>query len=204
MVIKKKKSNPTRKRTTKRIMSKFPKPTKKLKAYEYDFPPRAICPECGGNMQFDMWMKNANTPIPEYVPEYTCETCGLFVPPKSVIGNTRRRKTTRKRISSKTPKYVMDEITKVYSRYDPRESIPETETTKEGWMADIAMVKNKPYIRVASAGNLDVIDRKIRDFVRGYSNRDKVIILKSKVGKSADPAYSDDLGYAYGIYIPMR
>jgi hypothetical protein len=94
------------------------------------------------------------------------------------------------------------DVTEMYSKYnDPRNKIPEVETTKEGWQSDIAFVNNKPYILVTRAGNLNSIRYK-RNFGFGYL-RD-TIILKSKVGKSADPAYSDDLGYAYGLYVPMK
>lgn len=223
MVIKKKKSTAKRKPTkTKRVMSKFPKshnlqPWTYSPSPTYAFKAQAIeCPECGSIMGAGMAYGKPERPI------YTCSHCGfeagerymrdyvlgygrygMYVPVSSEY--RKKPRTTRKRSYNKTPAHLTDDIfTEFCSRYDPRESIPETETTKEGWMADIAMVNNKPYIRVASAGNIDVIDRKIRDFVRGSSIRDKVIILKSKVGRSADPAYSDDLGYAYGIYIPMK
>jgi hypothetical protein len=94
MVIKRKKSQPKRKQIkTKRTMSRFPKSTK-LKPYEYDFPPRAVRPQCDGSMQFDMYMKNANKPIPEYQPMYRCTKCGLFADPKYIL-EPKKRKSAR-------------------------------------------------------------------------------------------------------------
>lgn len=273
---------------TKRMMSRFPKSTK-LKPYEYDFPSHVVCPECGGKMQFDMWMKNSNKSIQEYEPEYTCTRCGLCADPKYILGQKKRKsarisqptssgRSTITEIAHKNvvPQLVEgnwdhtgtfkiefihghpwdnipvghwaknlppksgifvnsdfpDELVRIigdlpeYGVYlfkkiqksrrtkikrkraygvseynDPRNKIPEVETTKEGWQSDIAFVNNKPYILVTRAGNLNSIRYK-RNFGFGYL-RD-TIILKSKVGKSADPAYSDDLGYAYGLYVPMK